>query len=65
MSRYFTRPRAAVWVEDEHYSPDPGPLPQLFVAEHEATDTGLLDARGDCIMRAANPMGFGKDSEWA
>jgi hypothetical protein len=28
------------------------------VSEHEAADTGLLDANGDSIMRAPNPMGF-------
>lgn len=66
MSRYFTRPRAlrAFWVEDEHFSPDPTPSPQLTVSDHEATDTGLIDLNGDCIMRAPNPIGFGKDDEW-
>jgi hypothetical protein len=66
MPRYFTRPRAtrALWVEDEHFSPDPGVLNMPTVSDHEATDTGLLDANGDCIMRAPNPIGFGKDEDW-
>lgn len=34
------------------------------VSDHNATDTGLLDANGYTIMRAPNPIGFGKDEEW-
>ncbi len=65
MSRYFTqRLTAAAWVEDDHYSPDPGPLNHVSVPEHEAADTGLLDASGNRIWRAPNPMGFGRDGEW-
>lgn len=63
MARYFTQPRS-FWVEDEHYSPEPGRISEPHVPEHVATDTGLLDARGDPIMRAPNPVGFGKDGEW-
>jgi hypothetical protein len=33
-------------------------LPSLSVPEHEYVDTGLLDHRGDPILRAPNPMGF-------
>lgn len=64
MSRYFTRPTAALWVEDEHYSPDPSRIHEPSVPDHVATDTGLLDVRGDRIMRAPNPIGFGKDKDW-
>lgn len=59
MSRYFTRrsPKAHLWVEDEYCAPERS-APSLSVSEHEAADTGLLDANGDSIMRAPNPMGF-------
>ena len=63
MGRYFVA-RRALWVEDEeawdaHVS-DSVPT----VRDHEATDTGLVDINGDAIMRAPNPIGFGKDDEW-
>lgn len=58
MSRYFVRPRASGWVEDEWFSPDPGRISEPLVPDHVATDTGLLDKNGDPIMRAPNPMGF-------
>jgi hypothetical protein len=65
VSRYFTRRApASFYVEDDYYAPSPGHLPTPEVLEHEATDTGLLDSNGDTIMRAPNPMGFGKDGEW-
>lgn len=64
MSRYFTRTKAAKpkaeW-DDDWGLIMPFGIPS--VPEHEATDTGLLDRRGDCIMRAQNPMGFGRDDE--
>ena len=63
MARYFTTKasKAAVF-SDEIYS---GPmLNTVTVSDHEATDTGLLDADGDTIWRAPNPMGFCKDDEW-
>lgn len=58
MSRYFTvrKPRA-IYIEDDHYSEAPRDR-DLFVSEHVATDTGLLDHNGDCIMRAPNAIGF-------
>lgn len=62
MSRYFTKPRA--WVADDLYADDAPMLPALTVSDHEATDTGLLDHNGDAIMRAPNPVGFGRDEEW-
>lgn len=64
MPRYFSQRRKALWVEDEDAwdaaSTDHIPT----VSDHEATDTGLLDVNGDTIMRAPNPIGFGKDEEW-
>ena len=56
MSRYFTKPRA--WVadvlpEEDWITPD-----TPTVSDHNAVDTGLVDHRGDVIMRAPNPVGF-------
>lgn len=58
--RYFTRPRAGkpLYVETPLW---PDAEPQRIsptVSDHEATDTGLIDERGDPIMRAPNPIGF-------
>lgn len=57
--RYFiARKPAKAWVGDEDvWSADVAKAIPT-VCDHEATDTGLLDANGDCIMRAPNPMGF-------
>lgn len=62
MARYFTRPKA--WVEDEDAWGAESPVGVPLAWENKAIDTGLLDAQGDYIMRAANPVGFGKDEEW-
>ena len=69
MSRYFSRPShhiartgkmvvrpRAEWCDNEFPL-----LPQITVDDHEAVETGLVDHRGDPIMRAPNPMGFGCD----
>lgn len=60
MPRYATRPRAEAdcdwWAND-------APAP-LTVCDHEAVDTGLLDARGETIWRMPNPIGFGRDEDW-
>lgn len=56
MSRYFTAPKRAQ-VKAEWWDCPPL-LPNLSVSDHEATDTGLLDATGNTIWRAPNPMGF-------
>lgn len=56
MPRYFTRPRSFC-VEDDT-DRDPINLGTPSVPEHVATDTGLLDVRGDTIWRAPPPMGF-------
>lgn len=53
MSRYFTRPRAA---PDGDWN-DPM-LPPLQVSDHRPVDTGLVDRRGDRIMRAPERIGF-------
>jgi len=62
MSRYFsrgTKPVRSDWLDDER------PLiPTIDVPEHEAVETGLLDEHGNAIMRAPNPIGFGRSEEW-
>lgn len=63
MSRYFTR-RPYAWVEDEEAwdAPINDHIPTVDI--WVPIDTGLLDKDGNCIMRAPNPIGFGKDDEW-
>lgn len=63
MARYFTTPRKAVRSDGDDWFPNPL-LPDLYVPEHHPIDTGLIDIRGDAIMRAPNPLGFGRDGEW-
>lgn len=61
MSRYFVRPRAdkPLYVETPLWSEDKESFrPNLDVPDHDATFTGLLDAAGEEIWRAPNPMGF-------
>ena len=67
MSRYFTRARPldfqgapVSWIE----AIDQPMIPNLTVDDHIAVDTGLVDQSGDPIMRAPNPIGFGRDGEW-
>jgi hypothetical protein len=44
---------------------DAGPLlPHLHVSENVPHDTGLLDARGNKIIRTPLPVGFGRHDEW-
>lgn len=60
MARYVTRPKA-----DDDYWPETAPfITSLTVSDHEAADTGLLDADGNTIWRLPNPIGFGRDDEW-
>lgn len=65
MPRYFSkRPRAEGWCGDDLFDDERGGLrPDLTVDEHVAIDTGLLDADGNAIWRAPNPIGFIWD-EW-
>lgn len=64
MSRYFTKPIRARWYVEDFLYEDPIRADTPEVCDHEATDTGLLDLNGDPIMRAPNPVGFGRDEEW-
>lgn len=62
--RYRRPARSSGWVEDETFSPEPLPVPHLSVAEHGVVDTGLLWSDGEPVVRAPNPIGFGRDEEW-
>lgn len=63
MPRYFTaRKPKALWTGDDTWV-EPM-IPALTVCDHEATDTGILDADGEPIMRAPRPIGFGRDDQW-
>lgn len=65
MSRYFVQKRQPpLRASDDDWVPVGNSWHVPLVADHEAVDTGLLDANGDPIMRAPNPMGFGRDGEW-
>lgn len=64
MSRYAKGRIRAGWIEDDTFSPDPGPLNSLTVDDHEAVETGLIWETGEPIMRIPNPIGFGRDDEW-
>ena len=64
MPRYATRaatPRA-YWLDEGTAM---AVVDHLSVPEHGPVDTGLVDARGDAIMRLPNPVGFGRDGEWS
>lgn len=66
MPRYFAkRPRSEGWAGDDLYDDERGSLqPDITVDDHVAVDTGLIDADGNSIFRAPNPIGFGRDDEW-
>lgn len=68
MGRYFVKQRVHVaeggrvrMAQPQSYD-DWEPIGNAWhipaVADHEASDTGLVDMNGDPIMRAPNPMGF-------
>ena len=64
MPRYFSAPPPnAPRADSDDWYFDPL-LPDLYVPEHQPVNTGLVDVRGAAIMRAPNPVGFGRDSEW-
>lgn len=62
MARYYTAPHRSRADQDDWF--DAPLVPDIQVPEHRPVDTGLVDIRGDAIMRAPNPMGFGRDGEW-
>lgn len=61
MARYVIghRPEALGRYENEPM------IPVVCAPESVPVATGLFDARGNEIWRLPNPMGFGRDEEWA
>lgn len=60
MSRYFTRPHVsrnseAPRASDDDWNPL---LPALTVDGEKQVDTGLVDAKGNSIVRLQEPIGF-------
>jgi len=69
MARYFSAPTSLQKMQitpraDRDDWWEPGLCPDLWVPDHRPVDTGLVDIRGDAIMRAPYPIGFGRDGEW-
>jgi hypothetical protein len=62
MSKYVTGRRPRGYFDDEY--PDQIVVEMVYVPEHVAVDTGLVDVTGDPILRLPNPVGFGRDKEW-
>jgi hypothetical protein len=67
MPRYGTRrstPR--ITIRANYLDPDyeHSHVPDVSVPEHIETDTGLIDIRGEAIVRFPRPIGFGRDHEW-
>lgn len=58
MSRYFTRAAKPLYFETPMWGDEHPLLPSLSVSDHKAIETGLVDHRGDPIMRAPNEIGF-------
>jgi hypothetical protein len=58
MSRYFVRSGKPLFVETPLWEDYESQRRDLIVSDHLASFTGLLDMRGEPIMRAPNPMGF-------
>lgn len=68
MGRYFIKQRIShakagrlqmpVVHSDDNWEPVGNAWHIPAASDHEAADTGLLDADGNSIMRAPNPMGF-------
>lgn len=60
MANYFIKAQTKMW---DGWSDDISRPSSLDVPDHVATDTGILDARGNPIFRAPNPMGFCWDAK--
>jgi hypothetical protein len=60
MSRYFTRPCSGkpLFVETPLWGDAEPQRLSISVSDHQPVDTGLVDQRGDPIMRAPEPVGF-------
>ncbi len=60
MARYIkaVKPRCDYWSDEQPL------LPSIFVDDHECVDTGIIWEDGSPVLRAPNPIGFGRDDEW-
>ncbi len=56
--RYFSTPNKPHKADDGWWSTDIPRPSSIDVPDHVATNTGLLDVRGNPIMRAPRPIGF-------
>lgn len=65
MTRYVTRAHyKPVYIETPLWESDRESLkPDLSVDGAKEVDTGLVSASGQPIMRVADPIGFGRESE--
>lgn len=63
MARYFTHPAPPVRADDDDWYGRPLII-EPYVPDHRPVDTGLVDLNGTPIMRAPNPIGFGRDADW-
>ncbi len=63
MSGRYIKGPARSWVEDETYA-EPARL-EITVSDAQPVPTGILDASGSEFFRLPNPIGFGRDEEWA
>lgn len=61
MRRYFIRPRAN--FQGDFNPADPPMIPDICVSDHRPIDTGLVDQRGDRIMRMPEMVGFHRAGE--
>jgi hypothetical protein len=62
--RYITRAAKPGFIETPLWGDEEKMRPHLSVDDHDPVFTGLLDAKGDEIWRAPNPMGFGRNEDW-
>lgn len=63
MARYV-RGTDSTSIRADWFNDDNPLLPPLSVADHDTKDTGLVWRDGKPIMRAPNPIGFGRNEEW-
>lgn len=65
MSRYIRAASGRLYAEDHTFDEERPMLPDIVVSEHVAVDTGLLWSDGAPVLRAPNPIGFGRSEDWS
>lgn len=63
MPRYVRLARSPKAYRDEWEGYE-NPVTPVQVCDHEYIDTGLIFPDGEPVLRAPNPIGFGRDEEW-